>query len=102
MMGNMHDTVDAAFRLFITASPTPAFPLGLLQMSTKVTNEPPAGLRAGLMRSYTVMVDQDKIERIETQEWRKLLFAFCFLHSIVQERRKFGSLGWCIPYEYGE
>ena len=90
------------FRLFFTAAPHPEFPLGLLQMFTKVTNEPPAGLRAGLIRSYTVVVDQDRLDRVETSQWRQLVWALCFSHSIVQERRKFGALGWCIPYEYNQ
>jgi dynein heavy chain len=80
--------------------PSKEFPLGLLQMCTKVTNEPPAGLKPGLLRSYTISVDQDRLERVETVQWRQLLFDLCFMHSIVQERRKFGPLGWCIPYEY--
>jgi len=101
LLTKMRDAVHADFRLFITALPSPQFPLGLLQMSTKVTNEPPAGLRAGILRSYTVMVDQDRLERIDSNQWRQLVFAMCFLHSVAQERRKFGSLGWCIPYEYG-
>ena len=71
-------------------------------MSTKVTNEPPQGLRAGLLRSYTIIVDQDKLERVETAQWRNLMYAICFLHSVVQERRKFGPLGWCIPYEFND
>ena len=105
LMVDMEDLMKATkfnedFRLFITAAPEKTFPLGLLQMSTKVTNDPPSGLRAGLMRSYATIVDQDRIERIETPLWRKMLFTLCFLHSIVQERRKFGPLGWCIPYEY--
>merc|ERR1711988_303824 len=101
MFEKYHETgFDPGFRLFITALPHKDFPLGLLQMSTKVTNEPPAGLKAGVLRSYTVLVDQDRLERVETIQWRQLLFALCFLHSVVQERRKFGSIGWCIPYEY--
>ena len=92
--------INLAFRLFITAAPNDEFPLGLLQMCTKVTNEPPSGMRAGIARSYTVMIDQDRIERVDTVEWRTLLWGLCFFHSMIQERRKFGALGWCIPYEY--
>jgi len=104
IINDKKDDMDPNFRLFITALPHPEFPLGLLQMCTKVANEPPAGLKAGLLRSYTpgVMVDQDKIERVETSQWRQLLFALCFLHSIVLERRKFGPLGWGIPYQYSD
>lgn len=100
IMIKLSETMDPGFRLFLTALPNDQFPLGLLQMSTKVTNEPPQGLRAGLLRSYTVMVDQDKLERVETSQWRQLLFDLCFLHSLVIERKKFGPLGWGIPYEY--
>jgi len=96
----IRDTAHEEFRLFFTAMPVKAFPLGLLQMCTKVTNEPPAGMRAGLQRSYATIMDQDRLERIDTAQWRKLTHALCFLHSVVQERRKFGPLGWNIPYEF--
>jgi dynein heavy chain len=106
LLGKLRPTVHPNFRLWLSALPDADFPLGLLQMSTKCTQEPPAGLKAGIMRSFTVMVDQDKLERIDGQAegimWRKLVFTLCFLHSVVQERRKFGPLGWCIPYEYNQ
>ena len=90
------------FLLFLTTEPHPKFSIGLLQMAIKVTNEPPKGLKAGLQRSYTVMVDQDRLERIESVTWRTLLFSLCFTHSVVQERRKFGPLGWSVPYEFND
>ena len=46
------EAIDPQFRLFITCLPHKDFPLGLLQMSTKVTNEPPMGLKAGLISAF--------------------------------------------------
>jgi len=89
------------FRLWITAEPHPAFPIGLLQMGIKITNEAPVGMRAGLRASYA-WVTQDMLEAVPRTEWRQLLFIMCFLHSIVQERRKFGPIGWNVPYEFSQ
>merc|ERR1712160_201107 len=77
------------------------FPLGLLQMACKVTLEPPKGMKAGLYRTYSTMVNQDFLEKVEPYEkWRPLTYAVCFLHSVVQERRAFGPIGFSMPYEF--
>ncbi|KAJ8922597.1 hypothetical protein NQ315_007628 [Exocentrus adspersus] len=70
----------------------------------KMTIEPPSGLKANMMRAYRNQVsdltDFIQSEHLKAAHFKLLVFSLCLFHGVVIERRKFGPLGFNIPYEF--
>ena len=90
------------FRLWLTSMPSTAFPVAILQNGVKMSLEPPKGLKANLKNAYFQLTDETLKITSKPRAYNKLFFALCFFHTIVQDRRKFGPLGWNIPYAFND
>ncbi|XP_075374925.1 dynein axonemal heavy chain 17-like isoform X4 [Mycteria americana] len=95
----------ADYRVFMSAEPAPSpeahiIPQGLLENSIKITNEPPTGMYANLHKALDLFT-QDTLEMCSKEiEFKCILFALCYFHAVVAERRKFGAQGWNRPYPF--
>jgi dynein heavy chain len=86
------------FRLFISSDPSNDIPIGLLQRSIKLTNEPPMGVKQNMKRAFGFFSKEyieDKDPKIKT-----ILFGLCFFHTVMLERRQFGPKGWNMRYPF--
>ena len=64
---------------------------------SQMTNEPPGGMRNSLLRAYSSVVDQERLDVVEAPAWRQMTYAACFLHSALQVGGKPAVVahGWC-------
>lgn len=67
-----------------------------------LTIEPPKGLKANLKSTYMKLDDEKLVRTDKPIAFQKLLFGLSFYHALVIERKKFGPLGWNIPYEFND
>merc|ERR1719464_415870 len=80
------EKVDEAFRLWLTAMPAKEFPVSVLQNGSKMTVEPPKGLKSNLLRAYSGL-DEEWFEEAGKQSkecqhaFRKMLFGLYFFHG---------------------
>ncbi|XP_039735198.1 dynein axonemal heavy chain 10 [Pteropus medius] len=89
------------FRLWLTTDPTKGFPIGILQKSLKVVTEPPNGLKLNLRATY-FKISHDLLEQCPHPAFKTLVYVLAFFHAVVQERRKFGKIGWNVYYDFNE
>ncbi|XP_032831905.2 dynein axonemal heavy chain 9 isoform X1 [Petromyzon marinus] len=93
------------FRVFVSAEPASSadshiIPQGILETSIKITNEPPSGMHANLHKALDNF-NQDTLEMCAREnEFKSILFALCYFHAVVAERRKFGAQGWNRSYPF--
>jgi len=93
--------VHEDYRLWLTTEPVDSFPLGVLQSSLKVVTEPPAGLQLNMRGSFAKL-SESALSQCNHFAFRRLSYVLTFFHAVVQERRKYGKLGWNVPYDFNE
>merc|ERR1719163_18865 len=86
------------FRIFLSADSNKGIPIGILERSIKLTNEPPQGLLANLRRAFAQFNKEDFEDR--DAKVKAILFGLCHFHALMLERKKFGPLGYNMMYPF--
>lgn len=101
------DVVDPQFRLWLSSRPNPSFPISILQTGIKMTVESPCGLKANLLKTFGssgsgIVTEKMFEEGVQKAGWHSLLYSLCLFNAVIHERKKFGRLGYNIPYEFND
>merc|ERR1711892_252124 len=90
----------SGFRLFLTCEVNPKLPVNLLRAGRIFTFEPPPGVRANLLRTFSTVSASRMMK--PPNERARMYFLLAWFHAIVQERLRYSPLGWSKYYEFTE
>ncbi|CAO1413898.1 unnamed protein product [Diamesa tonsa] len=97
----MHSlTPHSGFRLFLTMEISPKVPVNLLRAGRIFVFEPPPGIRANLLRTFSTVPAARMMK--QPSERARLYFLLAWFHAIIQERLRYVPLGWAKKYEFNE
>jgi dynein heavy chain len=108
--------------------PVKTFPVSILQNSLKLTTEPPSGIKSNIKKLFNeiteektqpkskpinttdkkpeeIKAEQEKLEKdniIKKQHFIKLLYSLSLFHAVLQERKKFGPIGFNLRYDFNQ
>ncbi|MCQ2815655.1 MAG: hypothetical protein MJ252_00165 [archaeon] len=90
------------FRLWLTTSPIDNFPMGILHKSFKVVTEAPDGLQPNMGRVFGSIKEEEFESDSTHAAYKPLVFVISFFHSVMQDRKKYGKIGWNVIYDFME
>jgi len=86
------------FRLFLSSDAANSIPIGLLNRCIKITNEPPAGLKANIKRAFASL-NREQFEDFDSK-MKSILFGLCHFHAVMLERKQYGPMGFNMMYPF--
>lgn len=93
-------TPHPGFRLFLTMEINPKLPSNLLRAGRVFVFEPPPGVSANLLRTFSTVPASRMCKT--PNERSRMYFLLAWFHAIVQERMRYTPLGWAKKYEFTE
>ncbi|KAA3670430.1 uncharacterized protein DEA37_0010850, partial [Paragonimus westermani] len=66
-----------------------------------VVMEPPSGLKQNLTAGVSKLSHEQFVSCAHAH-YRPCLFTLIFLHAVLQERRRYGKLGWNVSYDFSD
>lgn len=79
----------------------PKVPSTLIRTSYVLQFEPPQGIKAAMLRSYSEAITKERSD-VKPVQRSKLHFIVAWFNAVVKERLRYTPIGWSKKYEFNQ